>query len=207
MKRVRRRTASPVGADTAHAPSMDEMLERMWPIMPSTVVMRRAAFDRAGGFSPSFGQDLDFWPRIREQGSFIYLPDRLVRFTFGPLYPKVLDRDGPKEFVRSDSCPLRRACRRTGEGFHPASCTDDRQRRRRRDEQGQHGSRAAMFHPSAQVRSAACEELHANSENVLARPDPPRTRRKSVPRRRHSFLKLPRPCFPVPLPVREGVRG
>jgi glycosyltransferase involved in cell wall biosynthesis len=92
--------ASPVGADTAHAPSMEEMLTRIWPIMPSTVVMRRTAFDRAGGFTESLGEDLDFWPRIREQGSFIYLPDRLVRFTFGELYPKILKRDvGPEGFI------------------------------------------------------------------------------------------------------------
>ena len=91
---------SPVGADTAHAPSMDEMLARLWPIMPSTVLMRRTAFDRAGGFTESLGEDLDFWPRIREQGSFIYIPDRLVRFTFGQLYPKILKRDvGPEGFV------------------------------------------------------------------------------------------------------------
>jgi glycosyltransferase involved in cell wall biosynthesis len=92
--------ASPVGLDTAHAPSMEEMLTRIWPIMPSTVVMRRTAFERAGGFTESLGEDLDFWPRIREQGSFIYLPDRLVRFTFGQLYPKILKRDvGPEGFL------------------------------------------------------------------------------------------------------------
>ena len=92
--------ASPIGSATAHAPSMDEMLARMWPIMPSTVVMRRAAFERAGGFGESLHQDLDFWLRMREQGTFIYLPDKLVRFTFGQLYPKVLNRDiGPKPIV------------------------------------------------------------------------------------------------------------
>ena len=92
--------SSPVGAATAHAPTMDEMLARIWPIMPSTVVMRRTAFDRTGGFTESLGEDLDFWPRIREQGSFIYIPDRLVRFTFGQLYPKILKRDvGPEGFI------------------------------------------------------------------------------------------------------------
>ena len=92
--------ASPITIETAHAPTMDEMLSRLWPIMPSTVVMRRDAFDRTGGFCESLGQDLDFWPLIREQGSFIYLPDRLVRFTFGQLYPKVIRRDfGPEGFV------------------------------------------------------------------------------------------------------------
>ena len=92
--------SSPIEAATAHAPSMDEMLARMWPIMPSTVVMRRTTFDRAGGFGENLHQDLDFWLLMREQGNFIYLPDKLVRFTFGQLYPKVLNRDiGPKPIV------------------------------------------------------------------------------------------------------------
>jgi glycosyltransferase involved in cell wall biosynthesis len=91
---------SPIGSDTAHAPTMDEMLSRIWPIMPSTVVMRRAAFEGAGGFGESLHEDLDFWLLMREQGDFIYLPDKLVRFTFGQLYPKVLNRDiGPKPIV------------------------------------------------------------------------------------------------------------
>jgi glycosyltransferase involved in cell wall biosynthesis len=92
--------ASPIASDTAHAPSMDEMLARIWPIMPSTVVMRRTAFDRAGGFGESLQEDLDFWLLMREQGNFVYLPDKLVRFTFGQLYPKILNRDiGPKPIV------------------------------------------------------------------------------------------------------------
>jgi glycosyltransferase involved in cell wall biosynthesis len=34
----------------AHAPSMDEMLREWWPILPSSVIVRRDAFDRCGGF-------------------------------------------------------------------------------------------------------------------------------------------------------------
>ncbi|HYR80117.1 MAG TPA: glycosyltransferase, partial [Candidatus Dormibacteraeota bacterium] len=85
---------SPIRPDTAHAPTMDEMLTRIWPITPSTVVMRRAAFDRAGGFCESLisAEDIHFWLLMREQGDFIYIPDKLVRFTFGQLYPKVLNR-------------------------------------------------------------------------------------------------------------------
>jgi glycosyltransferase involved in cell wall biosynthesis len=91
---------SPIGADTAHAPTMEEMLSRIWPIMPSTVLMRRSAFDRAGAFAENLKEDLDFWLRIREQGNFIYLPDKLIRFTFGQLYPKVLNRDiGPTQMI------------------------------------------------------------------------------------------------------------
>src|ERR1700674_4389763 len=93
---------SPIKSDTAHAPTMDEMLTRIWPITPSTVVMRRDAFDRAGGFCETLisAEDIHFWLLMREQGDFIYLPDKLVRFTFGQLYPKVLNRDiGPDAIV------------------------------------------------------------------------------------------------------------
>ncbi len=93
---------SPVDAATAHAPTMDEMLSRLWPIMPSTVVMRRAAYEQCGRFAEGFSEDLDFWIRIREQGEFSYIPEKLTRFTVGPLYPKVLRRDSRGElFVRS----------------------------------------------------------------------------------------------------------
>jgi glycosyltransferase involved in cell wall biosynthesis len=94
--------SSPIGHDTAHPPTMDEMLTRIWPITPSTVVMRRDAFDRAGGFCESLisAEDIHFWLLMREQGDFIYLPDKLVRFTFGQLYPKVVNRDiGPGAIV------------------------------------------------------------------------------------------------------------
>jgi glycosyltransferase involved in cell wall biosynthesis len=93
---------SQIGPDAAHAPTMDEMLTRIWPITPSTVVMRRDAFSRAGGFCEQLisAEDIHFWLLMREQGRFIYLPDRLVRFTFGQLYPKVLNRDiGPEALV------------------------------------------------------------------------------------------------------------
>ena len=93
---------SQIRPDTAHAPTMDEMLARIWPITPSTVVMRRDAFDRAGGFCEQLisAEDIHFWLLMREQGHFIYLPDRLVRFTFGQLFPKILNRDiGPTAIV------------------------------------------------------------------------------------------------------------
>jgi glycosyltransferase involved in cell wall biosynthesis len=93
---------SQIGPDTAHAPTMDEMLARIWPITPSTVVMRRDAFDRAGGFCEELisAEDIHFWLLMRERGHFIFTPDRLVRFTYGQLFPKVLNRDiGPTAIV------------------------------------------------------------------------------------------------------------
>ena len=73
---------------TAHAPSMDELLTRWWPILTSAAVMRRGAFERAGGFDESFTkpgfEDPYMWLVMREQGDFIYVPQRLVRYRTTP---------------------------------------------------------------------------------------------------------------------------
>ena len=90
----------------AYAPSMEELLTRLWPIVPSTVVMRRAIFDRIGGFSPALAgcEDVFFWLLAREQGEFRYLPQKLVRFAYDS-YPellRVLRRDlegGTQNFI------------------------------------------------------------------------------------------------------------
>ena len=80
-----------VGASVAHAPSMEELLARLWPIVPSAVVMRRETFDRTGGFSPALAgcEDIFFWLLAREQGEFHYLPEKLVRFAYDT-YPELL---------------------------------------------------------------------------------------------------------------------
>lgn len=95
-----------VPAALAHAPSMNDLLTRLWPIVPSTVVMRREVFDRIGGFSPALAgcEDIFFWLLAREQGEFGYLPDKLVRFAYDT-YPellRVLRRDvegGTQNFI------------------------------------------------------------------------------------------------------------
>jgi GT2 family glycosyltransferase len=68
-----------------HAPAMADLLDKWWPIIPSTVVVRRAAFDRCGRFCEEFRganghEDVDFWLRVRELGDFIYLDRPLVRY-------------------------------------------------------------------------------------------------------------------------------
>lgn len=64
------------------APTMDAMLARGWAILPSAVVMTRSAFDRCGGFCEEFkrpgGDDSYLWLLAREQGEFVYLPERLA---------------------------------------------------------------------------------------------------------------------------------
>ncbi len=71
-----------IDAATARAPSLDDLLTRMWPIFPSTAVMRREAFERAGRFCEELSafEDVQFFLRLREAGPFRYIPEPLVRY-------------------------------------------------------------------------------------------------------------------------------
>jgi glycosyltransferase involved in cell wall biosynthesis len=82
-----------VGPQTAHAPTLDEMLTRLWPIMPSAVVIRRRVLEAIGGFAEEFRsygyEDAWCWMRARELGEFCYLPEQLVKWRFSS-YPRPL---------------------------------------------------------------------------------------------------------------------
>ncbi len=73
-----------VSPERAHPPSMHEMLMQLWPILTSTVVMRRQTFQLCGGFSEEFKfgyEDPDLWIRAREHGHFIYMAESLTYYT------------------------------------------------------------------------------------------------------------------------------
>jgi glycosyltransferase involved in cell wall biosynthesis len=73
-----------VSPEWAHPPSMHELLTRLWPIILSTVVMRRQAFEACGGFSEEFKfgyEDPDLWIRAREHGRFVYVAEPLTYYT------------------------------------------------------------------------------------------------------------------------------
>lgn len=73
-----------ISPERAHPPSMHELLTRLWPIITSTVVMRRQTFQACGGFSEEFKfgyEDPDLWIRAREQGHFIYVAEPLTYYT------------------------------------------------------------------------------------------------------------------------------
>jgi glycosyltransferase involved in cell wall biosynthesis len=70
--------------ERAHPPSMNELLTRLWPIITSTVVMRRQTFQACGGFSEEFKfgyEDPDLWIRAREHGHFVYVAEPLTYYT------------------------------------------------------------------------------------------------------------------------------
>jgi glycosyltransferase involved in cell wall biosynthesis len=93
-----------VGPEVAHAPSFDEMFTRLWPIMPSAVVIRRHALDAIDGFAEEFRsygfEDAYCWLRLRELGPFVYVPERLVYWRFSP-YPKPLKSFGAHPEARA----------------------------------------------------------------------------------------------------------
>ena len=84
-------SGAPVGEsyvtpDCAHAPTMAEMLDRWWPIIPSTAVMRTATFQACGGFVEEFRsaayEDPFLFLVAREHGEFAYVPERLVNYRY-----------------------------------------------------------------------------------------------------------------------------
>jgi glycosyltransferase involved in cell wall biosynthesis len=86
--------SSPITPELAHAPSMSELLTRWWPILPSAVVMRRNSYEISGGFCESFRrayEDMDLWLRAREQGNFLFLEERLLKYRTTPV-PERMER-------------------------------------------------------------------------------------------------------------------
>jgi len=69
-----------------HAPSMEDMLTRLWNILPSTAVMKRATFDAVGGFCEEFATGHPLWEDsyfmivAREHGRFVYLDEPTVLY-------------------------------------------------------------------------------------------------------------------------------
>ena len=96
-----------IGREYAHAPSMDEILTRMWPIMPSAALIRRSAFNACKGFVEDFRgagfEDAFLWLRLREHGHFRYIPETLAAWRFS-WFPKPLkiqpNRHDPETFAR-----------------------------------------------------------------------------------------------------------
>jgi hypothetical protein len=64
------------------APSLKEMLDNGFEIVPSAVTMRRDVFQACGGFSdrfaPIYFEDLWLWFLARELGEFEYIPKELT---------------------------------------------------------------------------------------------------------------------------------
>jgi glycosyltransferase involved in cell wall biosynthesis len=85
------------------SPTMAQMLERPWNVVPSQVMVRRTVYERCGGYDerPTNCEDCHFLLMAREHGHFRGVREALVRKATRPLYPKALNRDpGCELFVR-----------------------------------------------------------------------------------------------------------
>lgn len=84
-----------ISGTAAHAPTLEEMLQRVWPIMTSAVVMRRDTLEAIGGFRTEFKgctfEDIYCWMRARELGHFVYVPERLACWRFA-IHPRRLKK-------------------------------------------------------------------------------------------------------------------
>ncbi len=77
------------------SPTMAQMLERPWTVVPSQFMVRRAVLERCGGFDERLttGEDIYFLLLAREHGYFRYVPESAVRKDTRPLYPTALNRE------------------------------------------------------------------------------------------------------------------
>lgn len=61
-----------------HSPSLDELLSGLWDLLPSSVTMRRSAFESCGGFREGYGEDAYLWLMARELGEFVRVAEPLI---------------------------------------------------------------------------------------------------------------------------------
>lgn len=98
----------------ARAPAMADLFERWWPILPSTILVRRSIYDRLGGFVSEMRsyEDMDFWLRARELGEFVYVPRALVVYRVSPSSDRLVKYEQSYDlFVRRVTARYGRAAR------------------------------------------------------------------------------------------------
>jgi glycosyltransferase involved in cell wall biosynthesis len=82
------RLVVPEGATVRiNAPEPGELADGLTgPAIHGSVMMRRSAYERAGGYRPMFyfAQDIDLWSRMVESGSHLVVPEVLYEATLSP---------------------------------------------------------------------------------------------------------------------------
>ncbi|HEV2170316.1 MAG TPA: glycosyltransferase family A protein, partial [Candidatus Binatus sp.] len=108
----------PVTPEFRHSPTLDEMLDRLWAYLPSTVVVRRDTLQAIGGFSEDFKpehyacEDTFIMLLVRERGEIIYVPDPLVRYRRREFYERLANRLPSRRFEADSAAAFRKFERR-----------------------------------------------------------------------------------------------
>jgi hypothetical protein len=79
-------------------PTVQDMLDALWPIMPSGVLIRRGALAAVGGYpEPLYAfEDVYLWLLLREKGPFAYVKEELACWRFAH-FPAPLKPPGGQE--------------------------------------------------------------------------------------------------------------
>ena len=79
-------------------PTVQDMLQSLWPIMPSGAVIRRGALEAVGGYPEALRafEDVYLWLLLREKGQFAYIPEKLAVWRFAH-FPAPLKPPGGQE--------------------------------------------------------------------------------------------------------------
>ncbi len=82
----------------ARPPLLRDMLDSLWPIMPSGTLIRRGALEAVGGFPERLRafEDVYLWLLLREKGPFAYVPEKLAVWRFAH-FPAALKAPGGQE--------------------------------------------------------------------------------------------------------------
>ncbi|MDB5108455.1 MAG: glycosyl transferase [Candidatus Binatus sp.] len=99
--------------DQNRAPTLNDLLSIPWFILPSSVVMPRANFDRIDGFYEQFGaspkwEDAWFMILARELGPFVYLAEPLVGYRVATTVADELERRAILDLHRSQALQIER---------------------------------------------------------------------------------------------------
>jgi hypothetical protein len=96
-----------VSPEFQHSPTLDEMLARPWPNLPSATVIRRETILAFGGFSEEFGrrgyggEDTFASVLLRERGEIHFVPDKLVRYRLSDFNENLAKRIRSRDNIQS----------------------------------------------------------------------------------------------------------
>jgi len=156
-----------VSPELAHAPTLDEMLTHLWPIVSTTTVVRRSALEQVGYFLTVPGgvyntcSDVYTWIRLRELGHFHYVPEKLARYSARPFPENIGQYRGGQKYA------LRRIVAHYGaKGRRLARAVRAQQRSYNVNQLGYLGLRAMREGRSAEARRHFAHALKCNPASI-----------------------------------------